>query len=175
MKFNNFRSAVHRQMSALARKLKAVMASAHIYALNNAADVALVAATAKTVLQLVTGATRKTWIKEAAIGFKSVTATDVPVLVQLVRQSTAGTMSALTPAPDVEGHPAAISTAQENATVEPTSGVVVREWEITPIGGQLVYQLPLGDEIEMAVSSRLGLLVTAPQAQSCRATLKFNE
>jgi hypothetical protein len=172
---HQYRSAHTRLVAYLARRLNAVMASAHIYTVNNAADVALVAATAKTVIQLVTGATRKIWIKEMAIGFKSVTATDVPVLVQLVRQSTAGTMTANTPAPDVEGHPAAISTAQEAATAEPTSGVVVKEWLITPIGGQLVYQLPLGDEVEMAVSSKLGLLVTAPQAQSCRAYIKFNE
>ena len=151
------------------------MASAHIYTVNNSADQSLVAATAKTLIQLVTGATRKIWVSEVAIGFKSVTATDVGVLVQVVRQSTAGTASAVTPAPVVEGHPAAISTAQEIFTVEPTSGVVVREWEITPIGGQLVYQLPLGTEIEMAVSARLGLLVTAPQNQSARAYITFNE
>jgi hypothetical protein len=154
------------------------MASAHIYTINNTADVALVAATPKTVLQLITGATRKVWIKEAGISFKSITATDVPVLVQLRRQSTAGTATAIASAnvaPDVEGHPAAISTASENASAEPTTGVIVKEWYITPIGGVLVYQLPLGDEIEMAVSSWLGLVVTAPQSESCRAYLKFNE
>lgn len=171
----NFFNPIVGALALSASRLRLTMASAHIYTINNAADVALVGATAKTVIQIVTGATRKFWLKEMAIGFKSVTATDIPVLVQLVRQSTAGTMSANTPAPDVEGHPAAISTAQENATVEPTSGVVVKEWYITPIGGQLVYQLPLGDEIEMAVSSRLGLLVTAPQAESCRAYIKGNE
>jgi hypothetical protein len=174
-KTNSFFNPILGVFAATASRLRLVMASAHIYTVNNAADVSLVGATAKTVIQLVTGATRKIWVKEVAIGFKSVTATDVPVLVQLVRQSTAGTMSAVTPNPDVEGHPAAISTAQENATAEPTSGAVVKEWLITPIGGQLVYQLPLGDEIEMAVSSKLGLLVTAPQAESCRAYIKFNE
>lgn len=154
------------------------MASAHIYTANNQADVALVAATAKTVLQLATAATRKLWVKEVQISFKSVTATDVPVLVQLRRQSTVGTMTAIVTAniaPDVEGHPGAITAANENATVEPTTGVIVKEWYITPIGGVLVYQLPLGDEVEMAVSSMLGLVVTAPQAETCRAYIKFNE
>ncbi len=151
------------------------MASAHIYTLNNSADQTTAAATAKTFLQLITAATRRAWIKEIQISFKSVTATDVPVLVTLSRQSTAGTATALTAQPDVEGHPAAICTASELVTVEPTTGVIVREWEITPIGGTLVYQLPLGDEIEMAVSSRLGLIVTSPQIQSGRATIKFNE
>lgn len=154
------------------------MASAHIYTANNTADVALAVATAKTVVQIATPATRRAWIKEAQISFKSVTSTDVPVLVQLRRQSTAGTATAIASAniaPDVEGHPAALSSANENATVEPTTGVVVKEWEITPIGGVLVYQLPLGDEIEMAVSSFLGMVVTAPQVQSCRAYIKFNE
>lgn len=151
------------------------MASAHIYTINNSVDQTTAAATAKTFLQLVTGATRKAWVKEIGISFKSVTATDVPGLVQLVRQSTAGTASALTPTPDVEGHPVAITTAQEIFTVEPTSGVVIKEWELTPIGGLFVYQLPLGDEIEMAVSSKLGLLVTTPQIQAGRAYIKYNE
>lgn len=154
------------------------MASAHIYTANNTADVALVAATAKTVIQLATAATRRLWLKEAQISFKSITATDVPVLVQLRRQSTAGTATAISSAniaPDVEGHPTALTGANEAATVEPTTGVLVKEWYITPIGGVLVYQLPLGDEIEMAVSSFLGLVVTAPQTESCRAYLKFNE
>lgn len=152
------------------------MASAHIYQVSNSTDQSLVAATAKTLIQLVTGATRKIWVKEISIGFKSVTATDVPVLVTLNRQSTAGTASAVTPNPVSEGFPAAISTAQEIFTVEPTTGVVVGgPWEITPIGGLLIYQIPLGDEIDMAVSSKLGLVATAPQGQSVRAYIKFNE
>lgn len=151
------------------------MASVHLYTANNAADVALVAATAKTVLQLGTPATRKAWVKEVGISFKSVTLTDIPVLVQLFRQSTAGTATANTPSPDIEGQPAALCSANENATVEPTTGVLVREWYVTPVGGTLVYQLPLGDEVEMAVSKFLGLVVTAAQAESCRAYFKFNE
>lgn len=152
------------------------MASAHIYTLANSADVALVGATAKTVLQLATPSTRRAWVKEASIGFKSVTSTDVPVLVTLRRQSTAGTATALTANPDIEGHPASLCTAcKENASVEPTTGVIVKEWYITPIGGLLIYQLPLGDEIEMAVSGFLGLVVTAPAAQNCRAYIKYNE
>jgi hypothetical protein len=154
------------------------MASAHIYTANNTADVALAAATAKTILQLATPATRRAWLKEASISFKSITQTDVPVLVQLRRQSTAGTATAIVSAnvaPDVEGHPAALCSASENATVEPTTGVIVKEWYITPIGGVLVYQLPLGDEIEMAISSFLGMVVTAPQIENCRGYLKFNE
>lgn len=151
------------------------MASAHIYTVNNSVDQTTVAATPKTFLQLITPATRKAWLKELGISFKSVTATDVPVLIQLCRQSTAGTVTAVTPNPDVEGHPAALCTASELVTVEPTTGVVIKEWELTPIGGLFVYQLPLGDEIEMAISSRLGLIVTSPQIQSGRAYLKFNE
>ena len=151
------------------------MASAHIYTLSNSADVALAAGVAKTVIQLGTPSTRRAWLKEAGIGFKSVTATDVPVLVQLCRQSTAGTATGLTSAPDVEGHPAGLVTGKENATVEPATGVIVKEWYITPIGGQLVYQLPLGDEIESAISSFLGLVVTAPGIQNLRAYLKYNE
>jgi hypothetical protein len=164
------------RIAAEAARLKAFMASAHIYSANNSVDQVTVAATIKTMIQLISAATRRVWVKEFSIAFKSVTATDVPCLVQIARQSTAGTVTAIgTLAPDVEGHPAAITTASELVTAEPTIGVILRTWEITPIGGQLVYQLPLGDEIEMAVSSRLGFMITTPQIQNCRAYIKFNE
>lgn len=151
------------------------MASCHIYTANNSADQSLAGATPKTLIQLVSPSTRFLWIREASVGFKSITASDVSVLVQLVRQSTAGTASALTPARDIESQPVALASAQEIFTVEPTTGVVVKEWLITPIGGQLIYQLPLEEYVEMAVSSRLGLICNAPQAQSARGYIKFNE
>lgn len=151
------------------------MASCHIYTANNSADQSLTGGAAKTLIQLVSPSSRFLWIREAAVGFKSITATDVAVLVQLVRQSTAGTASALTPSRDIESQPVALASAQEIFTVEPTSGVVVKEWLITPIGGQLIYQLPLEEYVEMAVSSRLGLICNAPQAQSARGYIKFNE
>ena len=152
------------------------MASAHLYTASNVTDQSPTGAANKTIIQLVTGATRKIWVKEIGISFRSVTATDVPVLVFLARQSTAGTASALSIQPANEGIPAAISTAQDTFTVEPTTGVICGgPWEVTPIGGLFVVQWQLGDEPDMAVSSRLALIAVAAATQTCRAYIKFNE
>jgi hypothetical protein len=124
------------------------------------------AATAKTLLQYVTPATRRAMVKEVAIGFSSTTTSDQPALVELLRQTTAGTATASTPLLLDPADPAALGSGQINATAEPTAGDVLASWIVPVVGGELVYQLPLGDDIVMAVSTRIGLRVTTAQAQS---------
>ena len=43
---------------------------------------------------------------------------------------------------------------------------MLRSWNVPVQGGLLVYQMPLGEEILVAASGRIGLRVTSPQAQS---------
>lgn len=153
------------------------MASQHIYVVANSADNPSAAGANKTIIQLITGATRKSWVLEFGIGFKSVTATDVPGAIFFARQSTAGTNTAVTPGVTIEGQPVAIDTAAELFTgAEPTTGATVGgPWELTPIGGLFVYQFPAGQELEMAVSSRLGLIALTAAVQNCRAYIKYAE
>lgn len=140
----------------------------HRYIVQTGADVSLSAATAKTLLQVVTGATRRAKITEIGIGFASVTSTDGPVLIELREQSTAGTSSANTPVAIDRADPSAIATALDTFTVEPTDTGLrgPGPWKVTPIGGTFVYQFPAGQELELAVSTRLGLRLTAPAAES---------
>jgi hypothetical protein len=129
-------------------------------------DISLVAATAKTAIQIVTGATRKAKIEAITLSFASVTSTHTPVLVELLLQTTAGTMSAATPVALTQTDPAALFTAQNNATVEPTASTVLRAFRVTPIGGTAVIFLPPGQEIEQSISTRIGLRLTAADIQS---------
>jgi hypothetical protein len=48
-----------------------------------------------------------------------------------------------------------------NATVEPTDGAILGSKFLTPIGGLLEKQWPLGREIELAPGERLSVVVTA--------------
>lgn len=149
---------------------------AHRYSIVNTADVALSAGVARTVLQLATGTQRKTWTELLDLNFESNTASDLPVLIQLCRQSSAGTgSSAVTPNPLDEGYPNALSTAIQAPTAEPTTGVVVWQTQLTPVGGTLILPFAEGKEPSMVVSSRFGLVVTAPQGQNCRAMWVFRE
>lgn len=149
----------------------------HQYVISPDADIALSAATAKTVAQLITPSTRRCGVVEIILSFKSVTASDVPVLVRLQRQTTAGTATATTPGTVDNADPAPLCTASFNASAEPTSASEVpgKQWLQTPVGGLLVLQVPLGNESKLAVSSRYGLIVTAPQAQNCRLSWTYQE
>lgn len=150
----------------------------HRYVVQAAADIALTAATAKTALQLVTGATRRLKVCEIGIGFSSVTSTDAAVLAELRLQTTAGTSVANTPTAIDRLDPAAIFTANDTVSVEPTDGGLIGPgpWRITPIGGLFVYQFPAGQELVMAISTRVGLRLTAPATQaSVRAYLICQE
>lgn len=149
----------------------------HIYTIDSA-DISLVAATAKTALQLVAGATRRSKIKEIGVSFASVTSTDAPVLAELRTQSTAGTSSAFTPFPLVPDDPAAIQTARNLFTVEPTDVALVYPgpWRVTPVGGLFIYQWPEGEELRVAISTRVGLRLTSPAALSnVRAYMIYQE
>src|SRR3954467_15925161 len=115
----------------------------HIYTIETAADVSLVAATAKTVLQFVLGATRRGKILEIGVTGQSVATNppDTPMLIELREQSTAGTSSANTPVAQDRADPAAIFTAVDTVTVEPTD-VALRvpgPWRMSP-SGIFVYQ-----------------------------------
>jgi hypothetical protein len=149
----------------------------HIYDIITAADVSLVAATAKTVLAWINGATRRSRVLEINCGFNSQTSTDAAVLLELVRYTTDGTGTAVTPAASDTGNPAAIGTAKYNYSAEPTTPTVVWVQRITPQqGGTLVYQIPMTRERFCPISNLIGLRMTSAQAQSgVRATMQVEE
>lgn len=117
---------------------------------------ALSASATKTLVQLVTGSTRRARIIELGISFDGITAA-TPVKCDLLLQTSAGTMSAFTPVTELSDGPAAIATAQVNATAEPTAGSIMRSWYVTPFSGLFVVQFPLGREPTLGVSARIGL------------------
>lgn len=139
------------------------------------AAVSVTAATAKTVLSIITGATRRARVKELFVGASSVTSTDAPMLVELVQFDTDGTGTSQTPVPLDAAEPAAICTSKVNYSAEPTTNAVVKKHWLVPPSGSLILQNPLGEEEVLPVSKTLALRVTAPQSQSVRANLKFAE
>lgn len=153
------------------------MASQHIYNAPLPAAVS-VATTTRTLIQLVTPATRRAWIKEIGVAGQSVTTTDIPVLVYLAIQTTAGTSGAtVTPEP-MPGYPAALSAVNITFSgAEPTTNAVpVRgPWRVTPVGGLFVLTESLGDEVMVPVSTRVGLIVVTGQTSSIDAYIRFAE
>lgn len=130
---------------------------------------------AKTLLQILAAANHRLRIKEVGVCFHGIVNTEAPVLVQLVRQSTAGTMSALTPVKEDSSLAETLTTtAQHTATAEPTNTDVLRSWAVHPQSG-LVYQAVPGDEPIVPGAGRVGLVVTAGVSINVDAYIKFEE
>lgn len=137
-------------------------------------EVALAAATEKTVLQIVAPANQRLRIKRWGVFFDGISSTDEPVVVKLLRQTDAGTMTALTPVKQVVGSETIQTTAQYNASAEPTGGDVIDGAEVHPQSGYEVI-VPFDMPIEVAGGGRIGISCNAPAAVNVKAKIVFEE
>jgi hypothetical protein len=116
-------------------------------------------------------------LTEAAVSFDGVTASAVPVYMELCTstQGAAGTAGTAPTIAQVRGRTTTgqAPTASGNHTGEPTTLVRVRSWYVSPNGGLFVYPLPLGREIECDSSGGtikgLALRSTPPAAVNLQA------
>lgn len=130
-------------------------------------DVALSAGVAKTVVQFLAAANHRALIRGVDISFKGVSATDTPVLVQWVQQTTAGTATALTLDKRDEGYPETLqTTATHTATVEPTT-TALKRWStrVHPQNSRMAL-LPPDFELIIPGGSRRALYITAVEEQN---------
>ena len=127
------------------------------------AAIALAAATAKTLLELTAGSADRVKIKEWWCEFDGVTATAVPVLVEVLRiaATITGTATPPDPTPKSTADGTAAATLKHNATGEGTPGVVLYRHNVPPTSGKHV-MFPLGDEIVVALSGLIAIRCTAP-------------
>lgn len=149
-----------------------------LYKASTEGAVALVAATAKSILG-VNGTTAfgVDW-KKYRIGFDGVTASAVPVLVELCACTFAtqvpGTASTSVTVTQTAGRTVTPGfTAGKTWTTEPTVITVLDEFLLSPAGGLVVYDWPLGDTPDSAVSTGFVIRCTAPAAVNVRAAMHF--
>jgi hypothetical protein len=128
---------------------------------------------AKTILQIVAAANHRVIVPGFVVSFAGTVATDAPVLVELLRQTTAGTMSAATPVKTNSADDETLqTTAQHTSTGEPTAGDILFKMYIHPQSGGVIV---LPDPIVVPGGTRLGLRVTVGTSQTMAATLPFEE
>jgi hypothetical protein len=140
-------------------------------------DVALSAATAKTILNVINAANGLIRITELGVSFDGTSSSAEPVTVELCSstQGAAGTSTSHTivqcrgPTRTVQ------ATAARNYTAEPTTLTVIRRWLVHPQTG-IVVQFPLGREPEQ-VTTADGLCIrcTSPAAVNAQAYIEFEE
>jgi hypothetical protein len=137
--------------------------------------VSLSAATVKTLLQFVPASNTPLKVVEIGISFNGVTASEVPVTVDLLRQTTAGTSSSLTLVGDQEDQSkSAVCTALQTFSAEPTAGNILRTFYISPNGGLFVVQFPEERE-PRALANRIAIRANAPSAETVTAYMVVDE
>lgn len=113
----------------------------------------------QTVLQIAAPANQRVLVHSIAMSFKPISTTETPIKVDIVRQTSAGTMSSLTPVKNNAGDNETIqTTAQYDATAEPTTTDTIESMEIHPQSRQVFY---FRNPIVVIGGSRLGVRMTA--------------
>jgi hypothetical protein len=149
------------------------------YSLSTGAAVALAAATAKTVLCALTPAQFGGDLKHLEIAFDGVTASAVPVLIEVctstaASNSTPGTNNTTGTVNQIYGRSITTGfTGFYGSTTEPTVLTPVYRLTLTPNGGTIVYDFPSDRTPDWAVSAGLAIRLTAPAVVNVNATMVF--
>lgn len=111
-----------------------------------------------TALQLIAASNHRAIVKKIEVSMNGITAAEAPVLWDVVVQTTAGTMSSLTPGKKNSSDDEAVqTTAQHTATAEPTATTVLWRGYYHEMTGGLI---PLFD-IPIPGGTRLGVRYTS--------------
>jgi hypothetical protein len=148
------------------------------YSIVTGGAVSLSASTAKTVLGVKSASDFGIDLKKVHFGFSGVTASEAPVVCEVCFATFAtngpGTNSSSVTPLQVYGRTMAHGvSAAKNWTSEPTALTTVAEFPLTPNGGTLLYDIPLGDTFDCAVDNGFVLRFTAAASVSVRATIVF--
>ena len=130
----------------------------------------------KTLLQIVAATNVRVKVAEFSISFNGTSNTATPIFVEIVRQTSAGTMTSLTLRKNNTNDDETLqTTAQHTATVEPTDGGDVPFSETVHPQTGYTWQSPFAREYIVPGGTRLGLRVTAAASVSALARFGAEE
>lgn len=140
-------------------------------------EIALTAATAKTVLQLIAASGHRVTVLGWGVFFDGTSASAEPVQVDVLRQTSAGTGGdalTLQKFDDSIADSLATTALDDIDGSEPTGSTILDMAEVHP---QASYEVmyPFGQEIIIGAGDRLGIRCTAPAAVNVRAKIRFTE
>lgn len=147
------------------------------YTVETNGDIALTAATAKTIMSVVAASNAPIRLVELSVSFDGTTASAEPVTVELCHntEGAAGTSTAHTLVQSGGPTRTAQASGKRNFTVEPTTITVVKRWLVHPTAG-LIYQAPLGREVEQnTTADALLVRCTAPANVNVQGYMEFEE
>lgn len=132
-----------------------------LFSAHTGGEVALVAATAKTVLQVLAPANQMVAVRSVAMSFDGVAGNAEPVVIEVTRQTTAGTMSSGTKTKMRPGSAAIQTTVTRDASAPPTAGDSIFYENIHPQTG-VEFRWAPDEDVVLDGGERLGLRITAP-------------
>ena len=148
------------------------------YIAETGGDVALSAATAKTVLNVVAASNALFRLIEFSVSFDGTSSTATPVLVELCYSTQAGNgtgSSSVTIAQTGGPTRTVQATSNKNYSTEPTTLTTWKRWRVHPQTG-ITMQFPLGREPEETVTAdALCLRLTAAASVNAQAYMEFEE
>jgi hypothetical protein len=152
---------------------------APIYGVDSGGTVALAAATAKTVLGVKAHANSGILLTSFWIGFDGVTASAVPGSIEICYATFAtnspGTASTSVTPLQMSGRAMTVGfTAAKNWTTEPTVLTVLRSFSVTPNGGTVLYDFPLGTELDTALAEGLVIRCNFAAIVNVRAAMSVS-
>ena len=140
-------------------------------------EIALTAATAKTVIQLIAASGHRVTILGWGVFFDGTSAAAEPVQVDVIRQTSAGTGGdalTLQKFDDSIADALATTALSDIDGSEPTGSVILDVAEVHPQAGyEIMY--PFGQEIIIGAGDRVGIRCNAPAAVNVRAKVRFQE
>lgn len=148
------------------------------YSCTTEGAVALSAATATSIIGVAGTADFGIDLKKYRVAFDGITASAVPALVELCYATFAtnapGTASTSVTVRQGYGRVlTAGATAAKTWTTEPTVLTVLESYLITPNGGTVIYDWPLGDTPDSAFSQGFVIRVNAPATVNVRGSLSW--
>lgn len=142
---------------------------------------ALTAATAKTLVEINTGANTPTELIKLAVSSSYITtATPISLLVELGTTTATGTGTSFTPKRIGQAVGTSAATVKINDTVEPTGFSAVQAWDLTLPGDRIDYIWELGREyflgpVTSGTSALNAIRLTATGACSARVVAWIEE
>lgn len=138
--------------------------------------VALSAGVAKSIIGVKAHANSGLQLKSFEVAFDGVTASAVPVLIEVMYSTWAtnspGTASTSTTPRQSYGRALTAGfTSGKTWTTEPTALTPLKEFLLTPNAGLVAYQWPLGQEPDSALAEGFAIRCNAPAAVNVRATM----
>jgi len=140
----------------------------------SASGIALTAESTKTLMQIATTADIRAKLIGLDVTFDGDTSGLPEILVELLRQTTAGTGTGVTPVKADSAAPTAIVTAAKAHSSEPTASSILRSWYVDPHDGKILWrEYDPEAQIRIPASGYLGVRYTSGAGVTVNAAVNM--